>query len=56
MTMLQDHEFDPVSPEEEQPGRKGGPEDGDEDEDDELPRGSRIDFGQLQFGRDYEIK
>ena len=40
-------EFDPVSDQ----------EDGDEDdEDDHSFRGSRIDFGELQFGRDYEIK
>ena len=34
------------------------PEDGEEDEDEDSPvsRGSRIDFGRLQFGRDYEIK
>ena len=34
------------------------PEDGEEDEDEDPPvsRGSRIDFGRLQFGRDYEIK
>ena len=47
-------EFEPVSPERERTERKGGLED--EDEDDDPPRGSRIDFGQLQFGRDYEIK
>ncbi len=41
-------EFDPVSDQ----------EDGDEDDedDDHSFRGSRIDFGELQFGRDYEIK
>lgn len=34
------------------------PEDGEEPEEDEAQpaRGSRIDFGALQFGRDYEIK
>ena len=41
-------EFDPVSDQ----------EDGNEDDedDDHSFRGSRIDFGELQFGRDYEIK
>lgn len=41
-------EFSPVSDDEEL----------DEDEGDDEPsiRGSRIDFGELQFGRDYEIK
>lgn len=35
----------------------GGSEDDGTDEADEPPaRGSRIDFGKLQFGRDYEIK
>ena len=40
-------EFDPVDP-----------EDGEEPEDEEEPpvRGGRIDFGSLQFGKDYEIK
>jgi len=43
-------EFAPVSAQPQQ-------EDEDEGEDDEPPaRGSRIDFGKLQFGRDYEIK
>ena len=39
-------EFDPVEV----------PEQEDEEEEDEPVRGSRIDFGTLQFGRDYEIK
>ena len=43
-------EFTPATDEEEQ-------EDSEEDpEDDRSYRGSRIDFGDLQFGRDYEIK
>ena len=43
-------EFTPVSEEEEE-------EDEDEPEEDGRSfRGSRIDFGELQFGRDYEIK
>ena len=41
-------EFTPASDEEEQ-------EDSEEDEDRSF-QGSRIDFGDLQFGRDYEIK
>ena len=49
-------EFEPVSPEKAYGGHDTE-EDREEDEDDEPPvRGSRIDFGQLQFGRDYEIK
>ena len=39
-------EFDPVEV----------PDQEDEEEEDEPVRGSRIDFGTLQFGRDYEIK
>ena len=39
-------EFDPVEV----------PEQEDEEEEDEPVRGSHIDFGTLQFGRDYEIK
>ena len=39
-------EFEPVS----------GQEEDEEDEEDRALRGSRIDFGDLQFGRDYEIK
>lgn len=44
-------EFAPVSPE-------GDRRDQDEEEEEEFPpsRSSRIDFGELQFGRDYEIK
>lgn len=43
-------EFEPVSDEEEV-------DEDDRDEEDERSfRGSRIDFGDLQFGRDYEIK
>lgn len=43
-------EFEPVSDSEEE-------DDVEEEEDDERSfRGSRIDFGDLQFGRDYEIK
>ncbi len=34
----------------------GADKEDDEDEDDRAYRGSRIDFGDLQFGRDYEIK
>ncbi len=46
-------EFEPVSPEADQKD-----EENDEGDDGRSapPRGSRIDFGQLQFGRDYEIK
>ena len=43
-------EFEPVSEEE-----RDDEDDGDE-EDERSFRGSRIDFGDLQFGRDYEIK
>ena len=43
-------EFEPVSLEADRE------EDDEEEEDRAAPRGSRIDFGQLQFGRDYEIK
>ena len=42
-------EFGPVS-EEETPAPQ------EEDEDEPFPRATRIDFGELQFGRDYEIK
>ena len=34
---------------------EGGRDDDDEDEDGRRPGGGRIDFGSLQFGRDYEI-
>ena len=43
-------EFEPVSDEEEMD------EDDRDEEDEHSFRGSRIDFGDLQFGRDYEIK
>lgn len=43
-------EFEPVSDQEEDDGED------DTDEDERTFRGSRIDFGDLQFGRDYEIK
>ena len=46
-------EFGPVSPREEDEEERN--EDEDEEEDGSF-RGSRIDFGELQFGRDYEIK
>ncbi len=46
-------EFAPVGDPEERRSYEEAPE---EDDEEELPRGSRIDFGQLQFGRDYEIK
>ena len=57
-------EFGPVPREKEHRSRgareavEEEPEDGEEDEDEDPPvsRGSRIDFGRLQFGRDYEIK
>ena len=43
-------EFAPVDPD-------SGEEEPEEDEDEDPPvRGSRIDFGTLQFGKDYEIK
>ena len=42
-------EFAPVTEEAED-------EAGEDDFEEELPRGKRIDFGELQFGRDYEIK
>ena len=41
-------EFGPVSDQED--------EEEDDEDDDRSFRGSRIDFGELQFGRDYEIK
>lgn len=45
-------EFGPVT-QEDKPQRAFD----DEEDEDELPsRGTRIDFGELQFGRDYEIK
>ena len=47
-------EFGPVDPESPAPAEESGEEE--EDEDPPSPRGSRIDFGELQFGRDYEIK
>ena len=47
-------EFGPVDPESPAPVEESGEEE--EDEDPPSPRGSRIDFGELQFGRDYEIK
>ena len=40
-------EFSPVSEEAEEV---------EDDFEEELPRGKRLDFGELQFGRDYEIK
>lgn len=51
-------EFAPVSDRElDQDSDEEFEEDADEDEEDDPPtRGSRIDFGKLQFGRDYEIK
>ena len=49
-------EFEPVSSEEDPPAEDSGDRDTDEDDRPAPPRGSRIDFGQLQFGRDYEIK
>ena len=47
-------EFGPVDSESPAPAEESGEEE--EDEDPPSPRGSRIDFGELQFGRDYEIK
>ena len=44
-------EFSPVSEEQEEEDEEIG-----EDEEEAPTRGSRIDFGALQFGRDYEIK
>ena len=44
-------EFGPIDPEEDEED-----EDGEDDLREDVSRGSRIDFGALQFGRDYEIK
>ena len=50
-------EFPAVTDREERPAREEDREEEDEEEDeDERPRVRRIDFGNLQFGRDYEIK
>ena len=48
-------EFDPVS-DRSQPEDEEDEEDEDDEEERSVRRGSRIDFGKLQFGRDYEIK
>ena len=51
-------EFGPVGEEEDHQEEidRDTDDDDDEDADPHPPRGSRIDFGELQFGRDYEIK
>ena len=49
-------EFEPITSAEDRQTEDNGEEEEIDEDRPAPPRGSRIDFGQLQFGRDYEIK